>query len=89
MRLANRPLRSVAFGARAARLLGVVALGLTLTLTLTGCSQMLEIPYPDLSSIKRLGDGILSKSETEQAIKDLEAEQKKQQEDAKKRVEAP
>ena len=62
--------------------LGLLAMGASLT----GCAVE-AIPYPKLSSIKKLKTKILSREEKDEVIRDLAAEQEKQQKTAISEIE--
>lgn len=64
------------------------ALGLGAVIAVAGgCSAAEVIPYPKLSSVKRIKDKLLSKDEQNAAIRDLALEQKQHRAEAEREIE--
>ncbi len=63
-------------------------LGLCAALTaLAGCAATEAIPFPKLSSVKRITKRVLTREEKDDAIRDLTIEQKKHREEAERELE--
>lgn len=59
----------------------VVGLGAAL-LAMAGCSATESVPFPKLSSVKRITKRVLTREEKDEAIRDLTAEQERHQKQA-------
>lgn len=65
---------------------GAMALGAVIALT-GGCSVTESIPYPKLSSVKKIKQKLLSKDEQDAAIRDMSLEQESHRKDAEREIE--
>ena len=66
--------------------LAMLALGAGVALT-GGCAVTESIPYPKLSSVKRIKQKLLSKKEQDDAIRDMSLEQQSHRKDAEREIE--
>lgn len=69
-----------------ARILGLSAV-LALAALLAGCAATESLPYPNLGTVKRIKERILSKEEQEAAIKEMAEAEKTHKEQAIKEIE--
>ncbi|MGE0613364.1 MAG: hypothetical protein AB7G34_17445 [Hyphomicrobiales bacterium] len=69
-----------------ARFLGLAAV-LALSVSLAGCAATESLPYPNLGTVKRIKERILSKEEQDAAIKEMAETEKTHKQQAIKEIE--